>query len=210
MRRSVILFLRRPEYGRGKRRLAAAIGDAAAVGFERRMLNLLLRRLGRDRRWRLCLAVTPDRARLSLRLAAAPQGRGDLGRRMRRALRAAGPGPAVLVGADIPALGAAQIAAAFRLLGRHDLVFGPARDGGFWLVGARHPAAMPDFGTVRWSSPHALADTLANLPKRLSVGCAETLADVDDGPGYASTRSSRRLIRSMSPATRSMRRETLA
>ena len=61
---------------------------------------------------------------------------------------------------------ARHIAAAFRLLGRHDLVFGPAEDGGFWLVGARRrPRLPPLFGQVRWSSPHALADTLADLPR---------------------------------------------
>jgi glycosyltransferase A (GT-A) superfamily protein (DUF2064 family) len=101
---------------------------------------------------------------------------------MRRALAASGPGPAVLVGSDIPGLTATHIAAAFRLLGRHDVVFGPARDGGFWLVGCRHRA--PDFGEVRWSSRHALADTLANLPKSLSVGFAATLDDIDDGAAY--------------------------
>ena len=66
------------------------------------------------------------------------------------------------------AVTAARIAEAFALLGRHDLVFGPAADGGFWLVGCRH--RPPDFGEVRWSSPHALEDTLANLPRRASVG----------------------------------------
>jgi glycosyltransferase A (GT-A) superfamily protein (DUF2064 family) len=111
-----------------------------------------------------------------------PQGGGDLGVRMRRALAACGPGPVVLVGSDILGLTAPHIAAAFRLLGRHDIVFGPARDGGFWLVGCRH--WPPDFGEVRWSSRHALADTLANLPESLSAGFAATLADVDDGAAY--------------------------
>ena len=75
----------------------------------------------------------------------------------------------------------AHIAKAFRLLGRHDLVFGPAEDGGFWLVGARRsPRLPPLFGTVRWSGPHALADALANLPRRVSVGFAARLDDVDD------------------------------
>jgi glycosyltransferase A (GT-A) superfamily protein (DUF2064 family) len=79
-------------------------------------------------------------------------------------------------------LTAAHIAEAFALLGRHGIVFGPATDGGFWLVGARH--RPPHFGKVRWSSPHALSDTLANLPKSLSVGFAARLDDVDDGAAY--------------------------
>jgi rSAM/selenodomain-associated transferase 1 len=191
MRRHLILFVREPRLGTGKRRLARDIGAAAALRFERLMLARSLRRLGRDRRWTLRLAVTPDRAasRWCGRWRVVAQGRGDLGERMRRALAACPPGPAVLVGSDIPALTAAHIAAAFRLLGQHDIVFGPARDGGFWLVGHRHRS--PDFGTARWSSPHALSDVLANLPRSLLVGFAATLDDVDDGAAWRRLRPPR-------------------
>jgi len=187
MRRHLILFFREPLLGVGKRRLARDIGDVAAVRFERLMIARLIRRLGRDGRWRLRLAVAAARPSRRWRgLPAMPQGPGDLGQRMHRTLAACPPGPAVLVGADIPALGAAHIAEAFRLLGRHDVVFGPAEDGGFWLAGvtrnARH--LPPLFAKVRWSSPHALADTLAGLPRRLSVGFAARLEDVDDGDSY--------------------------
>jgi rSAM/selenodomain-associated transferase 1 len=188
MHRTLILFVRLPRLGTGKRRLARDIGAVAALRFERLMLARGLRRLGRDGRWTLRLAVTPDRAardwpaRLPSGLNVTPQGTGDLGERMRRALAACPPGPTVMVGSDIPALTAACIAEAFALLGRHDVVFGPARDGGFWLVGTRY--LPPAFGAVRWSSPHALADTLANLPRLLSVGFATTLDDVDDGAAY--------------------------
>jgi uncharacterized protein len=189
-RRHLLLFVRAPRWGAGKRRLARDIGDAAALRFERAMLGLLLRRLGRDRRWQLRLAVTPDQARHRARLwprgvPVAAQGAGDLGLRMRRALADCPPGPALLVGSDIPALAAHHIADAFRLLGDRDLVFGPAADGGFWLVGARRsPRLPPLFGPVRWSSPHALADALSNLPPRVSVGFAARLSDVDDGLAY--------------------------
>lgn len=188
--RHLVLFVREPRYGVGKRRLARDIGDGPALRFELAMLRRLLRRLGRDRRWQLSLSVTPDCARRRRHLwppqvAVAGQGPGDLGQRMRRALARCPPGPAVLVGSDLPALGANHVAAAFRLLGRHDLVFGPAADGGFWLVGAhRCPRLPPLFGPVRWSSPHALADVLNNLPSRVSSGLAVTLDDVDDGAAY--------------------------
>ena len=185
--RHLVLFVRAPEYGVGKRRLAREAGDAAASHFERRMLALLLRRLGRDRRWHLRLTVTPDHSRYRRRLwppgvPVMPQGRGDLGERMRRALAACPPGAVVLIGSDIPELDAGHIATAFRLLSHHDVVFGPASDGGFWLVGARRcPRLPPLFGPVRWSGPHALADVLRNLPARTSVGFAAHLEDVDDG-----------------------------
>jgi rSAM/selenodomain-associated transferase 1 len=190
IRRYLVLFARAPQLGAGKRRLARDIGAVAALRFERLMLARSARRLGRDGRWRLRLAVTPDRARHRGRLwlrgiPVMGQGGGDLGKRMRGALAACPPGPAVLVGTDIPALGPEHIAHAFRLLGKHDVVFGPAADGGFWLVGARRsPRLPPLFGRVRWSSRHALEDALANLPRNASVGFARRLEDVDDGAAY--------------------------
>ena len=190
MRRHLVVFARAPALGTGKRRLARDIGDLVALRFERQMLARLLRRLRRDRRWDLRLAVAPDHARHRKRLwprgiPIAGQGRGDLGERMRRALAACPPGPAVLIGTDIPALSPGQIAEAFRLLGPYDVVFGPAVDGGFWLVGARRsPCLPPLFGKVRWSGPHALADALANLPPHVSVGFAARLQDVDDGVSF--------------------------
>jgi rSAM/selenodomain-associated transferase 1 len=190
MRGHLVLFVRAPQLGCGKRRLAQEIGDVATVRFERLMLGLLLRRLAGDQRWRLRIVVTPDTACRQARhwwrgVEVTGQGRGDLGIRMRRALAACPLGPVVLVGGDIPALAPGHIAAAFRLLGRHDLVFGPAEDGGFWLVGARHPPHLPAlFEEVRWSGPYALADTLAGLPLRVTVGFVDRLADVDDGEAY--------------------------
>jgi uncharacterized protein len=197
MRRTLVLFVRAPQLGTGKRRLARDIGDVAALRFERAMIALLLRRLAKDGRWRLRLALTPDRAcprarRWCRGLEAVGQDAGDLGIRMRRALETCAPGPVVLVGADIPALDGRHIAAAFRLLGSHDLVFGPAADGGFWLVGARHPRRLPPlFERVRWSGPDALADTLAGLPRRIKVGYAEQLEDVDDGDAHRRLKPSR-------------------
>ena len=84
--------------------------------------------------------------------------------------------PSIIVGSDIPAIEAEHIAQAFRLLGRNDAVFGPAADGGYWLIGLkRMPKALAPFAGVRWSSPHALADTLANL-KGKRVAFAATLS----------------------------------
>jgi rSAM/selenodomain-associated transferase 1 len=186
----LILFVRAPALGAGKRRLAREIGDVAALRFERLMIARLLRRLAADRRWRLRIAVTPDTARHRARhwhrgVEAVGQGTGDIGVRMRRALVARPPGRVVLIGADIPGLAARHIGAAFRVLGRNDLVFGPAEDGGFWLVGARRARQLRQlFNGVRWSGPFALADTLAGLPRSVKVGFVERLEDVDNGEAY--------------------------
>lgn len=198
-RGQLVLFARAPQRGRGKRRLASEIGDLGAVRFERLMMARLLRRLSRDRRWQLRIAIAPDRACRHARHWRAGvdvfgQGAGDLGRRMRRALAACPPGPVVLVGSDIPELAGRHVAAAFRLLGGHDMVFGPATDGGFWLVGLRRrrqPRGL--FEGVRWSGPHALADTLGGLPRRTRVGFVDTLEDVDDADAYNRLRPRRGL-----------------
>lgn len=107
------------------------------------------------------------------------QREGDLGARMQRLFARLPPGPVVIVGSDIPSIRPAHIQAAFGLLGPADAVFGPAEDGGYWLVGLkRTPRVLAPFARVRWSGPHALADTRANL-KRKRVALAPRLGDVD-------------------------------
>ncbi|MEO5337464.1 MAG: DUF2064 domain-containing protein, partial [Magnetospirillum sp. WYHS-4] len=110
------------------------------------------------------------------------QGTGDLGRRMERTFRRLGPAPVAIVGTDIPDLRPRHVAAAFRALRHHDAVFGPAADGGYWLVGLKGRRALPPlFPRVRWSTDQALADSLASLPRGWKVAFLETLVDVDDG-----------------------------
>lgn len=159
-----------------------------AAWWYRHQCTALLRRL-RDPRWDIVLAVTPDRA-VGARvwpgdLPRVPQRGGDLGQRMARLLKLPGAGrgdggPVCLIGSDIPAIAPRHIARAFAALGDHDAVFGPAEDGGFWLVGAKHPRRLPrgTFAAARWSSEHALADSLASLPG-LRIALTDRLSDVD-------------------------------
>ena len=188
MIRHLVIFARTPQPGRVKRRLARDIGTLPAARFYRATLTGQLRRMTRRARWQVWLFVTPDRELhhpawrpAGVRLSVQPQGPGDLGQRMLKPFRTLPPGPVVLVGSDIPAMRPSHIAEAFRLLGRNDLVFGPARDGGFWLIGARRLRPLPRdlFAGVRWSTCHALADTRANVPAMVSVGLAATLEDID-------------------------------
>src|SRR5262249_58985450 len=108
--------------------------------------------------------------------------------RMQRVMDALPRGPVVIIGTDVPALKPAHIAAGFRALGRCDAVFGPAHDGGYWLVGLRRRPHIPRaFVNVRWSSATALADTLENFTG-LSVALLATLGDVDDAQSFAPNR----------------------
>lgn len=185
MRRWVVLFLKEPRAGQVKTRLGREIGMTAAAWWFRHQSARLIRRLD-DPRWQLALAVAPDRAAHEScawprHLPRWPQGPGDLGARMGRIFRSFPPGPIIVVGADVPDLTAAHIAEAFRLLGRHEAVLGPATDGGYWLVGLRRGAyAVPAglFRGVRWSTGEAMADTIATLAP-LNVGYCPALRDID-------------------------------
>ena len=192
--RHLVIFVRAPVVGAVKRRLAwgaGGIGAVAACRFYRRNTRAIMQRIAFDKRWRTWLAVSPDRyvrsaAVWPARLARLPQGEGDLGRRMARPLATLPPGPVAIVGTDIPDLAKPHIAAAFAALGSHDAVFGPAPDGGYWLAGfRRRPAPIAPFAGVRWSSEHALADTLANVPHGSRVAFLETLRDIDTPEDYA-------------------------
>ncbi len=184
MQRTLIIMIKEPRPGRVKTRLGRDIGMVGAAWWFRHQARALIRRL-RDPRWQIMLAVSPDREGLASRIWPADlprvaQGQGDLGVRMARMLRSAPDGPVCLIGADIPGIARNHIASAFRALGATQMVFGPATDGGYWLVGAQGVAALPSglFNNVRWSTEHALADTLASIPDR-SFALLDYLNDVD-------------------------------
>jgi rSAM/selenodomain-associated transferase 1 len=181
---------KRPVAGSVKRRLARDIGDVAAMRFYRSTIATTVMRLAHDPRWRTYLAVTPDSAAsescwpAARRIPRIVQGAGDLGRRMQALFDGLPPGPAVIIGSDIPAIRPSHVAHAFAMLGRADAVFGPASDGGYWLVGLkRAPRRLAPFVDVAWSTERALAATLENLRGR-TVAYAATLSDVDTAQDY--------------------------
>ena len=182
--RTLIIMVKEPRPGRVKTRLGREIGMTAAAWWFRHQTGALLRRL-EDPRWQIVLAVAPDREGLQSRvwpghLPRWAQGGGNLGARMARMLGQVPRGPACLIGADIPGITRAHIAEAFQALGDQDAVFGPAPDGGYWLIGLKHPRRQPPgfFKGVRWSTEHALADSMATLPNH-RVAQVATLRDVD-------------------------------
>lgn len=177
-------MVKEPRPGRVKTRLGSDIGMVPAARWFRQQALTRLRHLA-DPRWETSLAVSPDRDGLQslvwpAYLPRIPQGAGDLGARMARILRNMPPGPTLIIGADIPAVTPAHIARAFIALGKHDAVFGPATDGGYWLVGLKRTAAPPAglLQGVRWSTEHALKDSIASL-RDARIALTDTLADVD-------------------------------
>ena len=182
-----------PRLGGVKRRLSQEIGGTEAIRFYRACLTHTLMRLGADSRWQTLLAVTPDAEVTapvwpgchSSRIGILPQGRGDLGHRMQALFERLPPGPVVIVGSDIPDLTRADIAAAFAALNRADAVLGPARDGGYWLIGLKQPKhaarlRMP----IRWSSAYVLADTRQALGADVKTALLRVLSDIDTAEDY--------------------------
>ncbi len=175
-------MVKEPRAGRVKTRLGRDIGMTRAAWWYRHQVAGLLRRVS-DPRWETVLAVSPDISARSRvwpgEIARTPQGRGDLGQRMARLLRGFGPGPVCLIGSDIPGVNRAKIWQGFQALCREDAVFGPAPDGGYWLVGVRGRTAKATgfLSGVRWSTEHALEDSVATVSGR--AGMIDHLQDVD-------------------------------
>lgn len=183
-RAKLVVMLKVPHPGRVKTRLGREIGMTSAAWWFRHQVSALLRRVD-DPRWQTILGVAPDAEGSSYRgwpanFARIPQGRGDLGARMARLMRGLPSGPVCIMGGDIPSVRRAHIARAFDALGRHDAVFGPAPDGGYWLVGLKRTGRVPHtlFQDVRWSTEHALSDSMASLPDA-SIALVDRLQDVD-------------------------------
>lgn len=187
--RWLVIMLKTPVAGRVKTRLARGIGTASATNFYRHATAALLARVGRPAEWTTVLAVSPDP---DLRSPALPrgyarmkQGNGDLGQRLQRIVDALPCGPVLVIGSDIPGITRQHICEAFRQVAGAHAVIGPAPDGGYWLVGLRQrPRRLAPFGTVRWSSPHARADTLRNLAGQ-EVRVLAELQDIDEATDWA-------------------------
>lgn len=186
----LILFTRWPQAGQTKTRLFPALGPIGAAEVQRRLtertlacclellrqspVRLELRGEGADpatfRRW------------LGLALLIRPQAPGDLGLRMDLALRTAlaeGEGRVVLIGSDCPGLTPDILEQAFVALAGHDLVLGPALDGGYYLVGLTRPAPGL-FQDIAWGTDQVLGQTLRKAEELgLKAALLPELADLD-------------------------------
>ncbi len=165
----VILFLKYPEYGKVKTRLAKTIGPRRALEFYRLCVEdtiSLLRRTGHD----IAIAISPPEKKgdaiawLGESFWYLQQRGDDLGERMLNAFRDvfdAGYNRAVLVGSDIPDMPERFFSEAFDALSRNDVAIGPASDGGYFLIGFRNEKLAPElFRDMPWSTDAVLMYTL--------------------------------------------------
>ncbi len=185
----LILFGRYPVPGRTKTRLIPALGPVGAADLQRRLtqksLTTVLKSGMPASSVEFCwTGGSPSQVKQWLGhtgIGFIPQVGDNLGTRMRNALQtASGPlhRPVVLVGTDIPAMTAQHLKTAFKALNHHDLVLGPSRDGGYWLIGTKRPVDV--FQGIQWSRPDVLTRTLAEAGRQgLTVAQLETLNDID-------------------------------
>jgi len=189
------LFTRYPEPGTTKTRLIPLLGKTGAADLQRRMTAHVLekvRRLAVQRGVSVEIRYEGgDEGRmkqwLGTDLAFAIQGTGDIGRRMARAFKTAmadGFDTTVIIGSDIPGITAGILAQAFDWMEQKDLVFGPARDGGYYLIGIEvlclKKAAPGLFNHIDWGTKTVLVETLhAADTLGLTYSLLNYLGDVD-------------------------------
>jgi rSAM/selenodomain-associated transferase 1 len=165
----VVVMAKHPAPGQVKSRLAAAIGAEAAADLYRAFVLDLAERLhdaGIEPLWAVWPAGAPFETVLPGAGRCDQEGR-DLGERMagvaRRVLNGGAAG-VVFLGADVPHVDVDEVRAAMQTLREraHDVVLGPADDGGYYLLGLRRFIG-PLFQDIEWGGPRVLASTTTRL-----------------------------------------------
>lgn len=186
----LIVFTRYPEPGKSKTRLIPALGKEGAATLHRQMAEHMLRQVRKLQRTYAVQVevhfVGGDRNQMQSWLGTGlnyvPQAEGDLGDRMSQALQtafASGTNQAVVIGTDCPDLDASLLQKAFDQLHQHDLVLGPATDGGYYLIGMNR--LIPQlFQGIPWSTSEVLQQTVAIAQSlNLAIAYLPVLSDVD-------------------------------
>ena len=182
----LIVFVKAPQLGKVKTRLAKEIGPEAARSAYSRLVDVLLQNLSTLAR--VQLRVTPDDSNKEIEhwlrdtWAIRPQGQGSLGQRLETAFSESfreGVARVVIIGSDCPTLQAKDIEKSWAALKSCDVVLGPARDGGYWLIGLNKPRAAL-FKEISWSTDTVLSETLVRANSAgLKVELLDERSDVD-------------------------------
>ena len=195
MSTKLIIFLRAPRVGEVKTRLASKLSREGACAAYRQLVDTLVRNLRKLSNVELCYAPTDGEKEIAHWLqpgwTSLPQSEGDLGARLNDAFAR---GPALIIGSDCPYITPKDVREADEALQSHDVVIGPATDGGYWLIGLKQP--RPElFTNIRWSSDSVLAETLSRVRAAgLKLHLLRILGDVDtaeDWEAFQSTATTR-------------------
>lgn len=183
-----MIFTRYPEVGRAKTRLIPALGADGATALHRQMVEHTIAQV-REMSALLSIEVRfaggdRDLMRqwLGEDLDYRPQAQGDLGARLLQASQQAfaeGATKVLMIGTDCPELDANRLRQTLTLLDQHDVVLGPAIDGGYYLIGLRR--LIPElFQDILWSTPAVLKQTVQIAEALdLAIALLTPLSDVD-------------------------------
>ena len=182
----LIIFARAPRLGQVKRRLAAEVGEPAALDIYQQLLATLFANLASLKNVHLACEPPGSEPEFQPLLppgwTLGPQSQGDLGHRLAHAFHAAfanGAKKVAIIGSDCPHVTPKHIREAFSSLNKADAVFGPATDGGYWLIALKAPRPQL-FQDIPWSTPEVLARSLATARALgLQIDLLEILSDVD-------------------------------
>jgi rSAM/selenodomain-associated transferase 2/rSAM/selenodomain-associated transferase 1 len=191
----LIVFTRYPEPGKTKTRLIPLLGAEGAADLQRKMTEHTLSQVKRlSVRRELSVEIRYEggdknrmRTWLGRNFEYRPQSSGDLGQRMKCSLEdafGAGASTAVIIGSDIPDMTNGIIQKAFEALQQKNMVLGPAKDGGYYLIGLQKNSlsqAIPDlFRGITWGSGDVLKKTITIAKHSgLSYDLLDVLQDVD-------------------------------
>ncbi|WP_165869139.1 TIGR04282 family arsenosugar biosynthesis glycosyltransferase [Thiogranum longum] len=163
---------RSPEYGQVKTRLAAGIGDDAALAVYRQLLEITLHTAADSRLAPVELHIDGDLTHpfvqalvITTGVNLVAQQGGDLGERMYLALRQVldHHNSALIIGSDCPAMGTAYLENALqRLANGTEVVIGPSEDGGYVLIGGKR-ADERWFHAIDWGSDSVMQQTRTAL-----------------------------------------------
>ena len=209
----LILFVKYPEKGRVKTRLIPDIGAKNACCLYSAFVRDMLSEMQKGP-FETVVFYTPAerkeeiRALLGARVAMIPQEGSDLGTRMRRAFERVfeknSVHRAVIVGSDIPDLAYDTVAKGFDGLRTHDVVIGPASDGGYYAIGFSRSTVTPAvFQDMAWGTDGVFRETWRRFVSwGWSPFLIEEKRDVDTGEDMACLIDSLRRRPQSSPATR--------
>lgn len=185
MTQTLLIFIRNPQLGKVKTRLARTVGDTEAL----RVYQILLEKTRvaaqgvRAERWLFYSDfVEKNDAWPEADFFKKKQADGDLGQRMEQAFRTAfeaGASKAVIIGSDCPELTGEMLQKAFDALDETDFVLGPVPDGGYYLLGMKGLEAAV-FRGIEWSTERVRTLTLEKI-RAAGKSCTllPELSDVD-------------------------------
>ena len=179
----VVVMAKAPELGKVKTRLASTLGDDETLKIYEFLLHLTLQNVDESGfSHRIYWTTRPNDHSGEIFL----QAEGDLGEKMKAVFEDsfADHSPVIMIGTDCPEVTPVVLSAAVNALQEVDCVFGPANDGGYYLIGLKgfHPAL---FRNMAWSTPTVFTTTCARAAQMgLPVHVLHEWYDVDEAQDF--------------------------